>query len=295
MTAVDWAEKAARQHARPSDPALDFCLWPYEPPKAAGPDALRSAALLYQSFTLADVGPKMAAICDALIDAWGRFQTVWGMKWGAAGPSWEFYFYDYDRANRRLGIADFLRSTDGLLNCDLPAPDDVPYFMFSVEVTPDHLDGAPLDQIDIYIGNPGSDVSSGICYGQTAKGRHLRNFYFFFDGQRHQKDIVDKLTESAYLPQTGLDLDQMIWPEMRSAQTIVVANKQTRDSLYFSRINAKQLARFLHRLHFPNQLRDYLAENHDKLDHHLYDVGWDYDIGGSGEIIPVKGSFYGLL
>ena len=295
MSTLDWTAKAAAQTTRPSDPALDFCLWPYDPPKTASEDAFRSAALLYHSFAVADLGPEMGKFCDALLYTWGRFKTVWGMKWSAAGPSWEFYFYDYARDHRRLGVSDFLCAVKGVLNCDLPSPDDVPYFMFSVEVTPAHLRGAPLDQIDIYIGNPGSDVSSGICYGQTATGRHMRNFYFFFDGEKHKKDIVDKLTESAYLPQNGLDLDQLIWPSMRSAQTIVVANKRERDSLYFSRINAVQLGDFLERLDFPHPLQDYLKQNQHRLNHHLYDVGWDYDIGPDQQIIPVKGSFYGLL
>jgi len=73
-----------------------------------------------------------------------------------------------------------------MLNVDLPTADDHPYFMFSVEVSAQHIDAeAPVDQIDLYIGNPGSAVSSGICYGLTHSGMELRNFYFFFNARQH--------------------------------------------------------------------------------------------------------------
>ena len=42
------------EHATPGDPALDFCLWPYEPP-APAVDKLRSLTLLMLSFELCGV------------------------------------------------------------------------------------------------------------------------------------------------------------------------------------------------------------------------------------------------
>ena len=290
-----WDAKARAQYARPGDLAQDFCLWPYTPPRQPTDDALRSSALLYKSFEIAGLGPEMLALTDAIRERWGRFATVWGMKWSEAGPSWEFYFYDYARGSRRLGIKDFLDATKNQLSCALLPDDSRPYFMFSVEISKEHLDGKPLDQIDVYMGNPGSTVSSGICYGLTTAGYTMRNFYFFFDAVREAKAIHDKLTESVYLPQGMNRLDDLLWPEMAGAETIVVANKQQRDGLYFSRIRAAQLAVFLERLSFPAPLRAFLAENMDALDHLLYDVGWDFDFGADGTVTPTKGSFYGLL
>lgn len=292
---VDWLSRAASEQSRPSDPALDFCLWPYAPPQEAIPGALRSSALLFASFAAADAGPEMAHLIPRLQGRWGRFATVWGLKWGQGQASWEFYFYDYAREQRRYGVDDFVAVTGDLLACALPSPDRVPYFMFSVEIEPRHLTGAPLEQIDIYIGNPGSTVSSGICYGQTHTGRHLRNFYFFFDAETQSEDILDKLTESAFLKQESLHIPSLLWPEMEGAQTIVVANKQNRDSLYFSRIKVDQLIHFMERLAFPDALQRYVCENRDRLAHHLFDVGWDYDVGPQGQIVPSKGSIYGIV
>ncbi|WP_439156324.1 hypothetical protein [Yoonia sp.] len=292
---IDWDAKARAQFSRPGDVARDFCIWPYDRPRVPSDDALRTSALLYKSFDSAGLGPEMAVLTDAIRNAWGRCATVWGMKWSAAGPSWEFYFYDYARDERDLGITDFLRVTQSQLACDLTPDDTLPYFMFSVEIEPGHLTGAPLDQIDIYMGNPGSNVSSGICYGLSESGYEMRNFYFFFDAVREARHIHDKLTESIHLPAGRINPQDLLWPQMEGAETIVVANKQRRDGLYFSRIRAAQLAYFLEKLNFPKDLQEFLAENHDALDHHLYDVGWDFSCDREGRVTPTKGSFYGLL
>ena len=281
--------------ADPGDAPRDFCLWDYERPRPTAPDALKTEALLYASFAATSLPPKMQEIVTRIRENWGPFMTVWGMKWSTAGPSWELYFYDYAREGRRLGVSEFLDATHGLIACDLPSPDDVPYFMFSVELTEAHLNGAPLEQIDFYIGNPGSEVSSGICYGQTARGRELRNFYFFFDAARQKQAILDKLTESAFLDQSRLSIPQLLWPQMEGAEVIVVANKKDRDSLYFSRVGVDQLAHFMQRLDFPAPLRAFLDANRDALAHHLYDVGWDYEVAADGGIVPTKGSIYGIF
>lgn len=292
---INWDAKARAQLARPSDVAVDFCLWPYNRPRVPADDALRTSALLYKSFEVANLGSEMGTLTDAIRHAWGPFQTVWGMKWGTDGPSWEFYFYDYARDGRSHGIADFIATTTGQLSCALTPDDRLPYFMFSVEVTPENLRGAPLDQIDIYMGNPGSTVSSGICYGLTDAGYEMRNFYFFFNAALEAKEIHDKLTESVHLPLPNVDIKDLLWPEMAGVKTIVLANKQRRDGLYFSRIRAAQLAYFLQKLDFPQDLQNFLSENHDALDHHLYDVGWDFACDRTGKVIPTKGSFYGIL
>lgn len=282
-------DTAAHLH-RATDPALDFCLWPYERPARPIEGALRTSALLAHSFAVAGVADRMWPLVEAIRIAFGRFATVWGLKWDGAQLSWEFYFYDYARQDRRRGIADFLKATGTHVSCRLSAPDHVPYFMFSVEV---EGQGGPLDQIDLYIGNPGSSVSSGICYGWDGRAMELRNFYFFFDAMREAGAIRAKLTESAHLPDEPEDLTPWLWPEI-SAQTIVVANKRQRDGLYFSRIGIDELIYCVERLAYPSAIRSFLVQHRDALAHHLYDVGWDWQMR-DGAPVPVKGSFYGLL
>ena len=280
---------AAHRH-RATDPALDFCLWPYERPSPPGKGALRTSALMWHSFEVAGNSHRMIPLVEAIRAAFGRFATVWGLKWDGRALSWEFYFYDYRREQRRRNVADFLGATAGVLPTSLGAPNHVPYFMFSVEV-----DGQAesLDQIDLYIGNPGSTVSSGICYGWTGQAMELRNFYFFFDAMEEAGAIRAKLTESAHMPGEPEDLTPWLWPQVQ-AQTIVVANKRQRDGIYFSRIGVDDLMFCVDRLAYPEPIRAFLTRHRDALAHHLYDVGWDWE-WRDGAPVPVKGSFYGLL
>lgn len=281
--------------SHPGDPSFDYCLWPYEPPAPQAQGALRSEAMLRHSFEVAGVAQAMAPICTALQQRVGRFRTVWGIKHRAGQLSWEFYFYDYGRSERRFGLADFCRATQGLLTVTAPARDDRPYFMFSVEITPENLRGMPIDQIDIYIGNPSSTVSSGICYGVSAKGIEMRNLYFFFDAIPHAQDIRDKILSNAHVPASRLRLDHILWPEITDVQTIVVANKRDNDGLYFSRIGIDMVLICLDRLQFPEPLRAFVRDNHESFQHHLFDVGYDYLPDPKGGLQYLKGSYYGLL
>ena len=293
---MNWALNSRLKSSRPSDPALDFCLWPYEPPHQPSKGALRSSALLFQSFAVAGVSNQMLEVCDAIKDRFGLFKTVWGVKYAGEKLSWEFYFYDYLRAGRRLGVADFVDATRNQLRYSLAPDDSKPYFMFSVEIDDRHAKGElAIDQVDIYIGNPGSDVSSGICYGLSANGYEMRNFYFFFDAIQHRKDIRDKVLESVRLPSDKVKLDNIIWPEMNGVQTRVVANKRYNDGMYFSRITIDQLILFLEKLEYPFALQEFIIEHRAALKHHLFDVGYDFLPGKDGNIRYLKGSYYGIL
>ncbi|MFT4782319.1 MAG: hypothetical protein ACI9IV_000045 [Paracoccaceae bacterium] len=280
---------------RAGDAALDYCLWPYERPVPPLGGALRSEAMLAHSFEFAGIFTPMMQICAALRRALGPFKTVWGIKSRNGVLSWELYFYDYARLERTFGMAGFRKATEGLLNVTAPVADDRPYFMFSVEIEKRHLMGDPIDQVDIYIGNPGSDVSSGICYGVSRAGIEMRNFYFFFDAVPHAAEIADKIASNAHIPVSRLHLPDILWPRMASAQTIVVANKRHNDGLYFSRIGVDPLIYFLQRLDFPAPLTEFARTHRDRFAHHLFDVGYDYLPDLQGGIRTLKGSYYGLF
>ena len=282
------------ERRRPSDPARDYCQWDFEMPVPPVPGALRTSALLYKSFEVAGVTETARPVCAAIQSCMGRFNTTWGVKFAGGEMSWEFYFYDYARDGRAKGMTELLAALAPHVPCALTPDDRLPYFMFSIELTPAHLRGAPLEQIDIYMGNPGSNVSSGICYGPTAAGLGMRNFYFFFNAAQERQQIEDKITESIHYPYREHPIEPFLWPEMEGVETIVVANKRHRDGVYFSRIRVAQLQHFLDRLGFPEGIRDHLAETAPLFDHHLFDAGWDWELRG-GEIVPVKGSYYGLL
>ncbi|NNU80369.1 hypothetical protein HMH01_07930 [Halovulum dunhuangense] len=293
---MNWRLEDRLEAAEARDAPLDFCQWPYERPVAPAPDALRTSALLYKSFALAGVSGRMLEFCDALVARLGRFRTVWGIKWADGRLSWEFYFYDYARMERRFGMGDFIDLARPFFPVTAPALDGVPHFMFSVELDAALIAGqGALDRIDMYMGNPGSAVSSGICYGVSRQGCEMRNFYFFFDARSQMQEVREKLVSNAHLPMRQLELDRLLWPRMKDAQIVVVANKRWNDGLYFSRIGIDPLVHFLERLRFPEGLTGFARESRDRLAHHLFDVGYDHAPGTGRDPVLLKGSIYGLL
>ena len=287
----------AERHLEPSragDPYYDYCLWPYQPP-AATEGKLRSVNLLYHSLEVAGAGERGFEVCGAVREGMGAFQTVWGVKHVDGRLGWEFYFYDYRRLERRRSIGRFLDVIAPYMACDLRYAEQRPYFMFSVELDAALLaTGDRLDEINVYIGNVGSSVSSGMCYSLTEAGLELSNFYFFFDAATEMEDIAGKIAASGHLDLPGLRIKDILWPDMARCKTIVVANKKRNEAIYFSRITVGQLIVFLKRLEYPSDLVSYIEDRQDRLDHLLFDVGYDY-VMRDGEIKILKSGYYGIL
>ena len=280
--------------AAADDPARAYCLWDYRPPAPAA-GKLRSASLLWQSFRAAGADPRLAELSRALRDGLGPFRTVWGAKRIGDAFSWEYYFYDYARLRRSVSIARVLGLLAPFAPSDLADPSLRPYFMFSVDLDDALVDGRRrLDAVNVYLGNPGSRVSSGIAYTMTRAGFRLDNFYFFFDAAHEAEAIAGKVASSAHLDEPGLDLDTILWPELRRCGVIVVANKKHNDGVYFSRISVDQLILFLERLAYPAATIRFVKANRRRLDHLLFDVGIDYALV-DGKLTVLKSAYYGVL
>lgn len=289
-------EPLLSEYAAPDDPSLDFCLWPYDPP-AASANKLRSLTLLMHTFELCGVAGPGREVVEALRRGIGPFTTVWGVKWIDGRLGWEFYFYDYRRLQRERSMTRVFDVLRPLIKSNVRPNEGHPYFMFSIDFTEETLKGAaPFDVAHIYIGNPGSQVSSGIAYtvGANPEANILENFYFFFDAARQFKEVVAKAACSAYLEQTAFPMDQVLWPELRNCQTLVVANKRYNDAVYFSRIDVDQLGVFFERVGYPRSLLDLARDQRARLDHMLYDVGIDYRVEG-GKVRLLKSGFYGVF
>jgi hypothetical protein len=282
------------ERSNADDPYLDYCLWDYEPPEPGG-GKLRSINLLLHSFEAAGADPRMADVTRAIRDGMKPFRTVWGVKQMNGKLSWEYYFYDYRRLERENSIPKLLKLVAPYFECGLRYNEERPYFMFSVDLDDALVTGTRMmDEINIYIGNIGSSVSSGICYSLTDRGLELDNLYYFFDAEKEMDSITSKIACSAHLDLPKIDIDTILWPEMADCQTIVVANKKNRDSIYFSRIRINQLIYFLERMNYPEKLVSYFTENRDALDHMLYDVGLDY-VMEDGTVRLLKSSYYGVF
>ena len=282
------------EYCTEDDIFFDYCLWEYRP-VASHKDKFRSINILYHSLDLMDIDERFLGLIRAIREGMGCSQTVWGLKRVGNKIGCELYFYDYRRRERERSITRFIDVIKPFIICDMKVNEKLHYFMFSVDITGDHMRGtSDLDEIHMYIGNPGSTVSSGICYSLTAEETKLENFYFFFDAQKQRDDIVAKVVCSAHIDFTEHGIDSILWPELRNCGVIVVANKQKNDAIYFSHINVDQFIFFLKQMNYPRELSSFVEENRDKLDHLQYDVGFDYRQEGK-DIKIVKSGFYGVF
>jgi hypothetical protein len=280
--------------AGPRDRYADYCLWDYQP-VAPTAGKLRCANLLWRAIDASGGGEHLKAACRALREALGPFRTVFGVKKIADRLSFEFYFYDYARLERDVSITRILKILSPFVDCPLRYSEGRPYFMFSIDLDDDIASRRrPLDVINVYVGNPGSNVSSGICYELSNTGLRLANFYFFFNARTEMDQIEAKIGCSAHHDLRGLPVSAILRRDLLDCEVVVVANKKFNDGIYFSRIKIDPLIGFLQRERFPAELVAFANEYRDGLDHMLYDVGLDYVVEG-GAVKVVKSAFYGLL
>ena len=277
------------EYATAADPARNYCLWDYAP-VAPAEDKFRSINLLYESFEAGGAPAEAYRLVDAVRDAIGSFRTVYGVKRTAGRTSWEFYFYDYARQQRENAVARVLQALGPWMPSRLVVNEQLPYFMFSIDVVP----GAPLDAVHLYIGNPGSTVSSGIAYALTEQGCALENFYFFFDAGSQLDEVADKVMCSAHIDPSRVALDDILLPALRGCRTICVANKSGHDCIYFSGVDVEQLLYFLDRFDHLQTTRSFVREHRARFDHLLFDVGFDYR-GDGARVVPIKSGYYGVF
>lgn len=282
------------ESAEDTDPSLDYCLWTYEPPAALkGKD--RSYNLLLNSWEAAGIPGDSTALNQRIRNALGQFRTVWGVKFLKGELKWEYYFYDYRRLARESSIEAVLSAVAPYCNCDLNYSGTHPYFMFSIDFDRAHLcEGKPIESLNVYIGNVGSAVSSGISYLLRDEGLELGNTYYFFDRATQWEDIVAKVVCSAFATLPDFPVADVLWPELCDCKTIVVANKRQNDSVYFSRISLEQLRFFLDKMNYPEHIQGYVAQNRSQLDHLLFDVGIDY-VMENDQIKITKSGYYGVF
>ncbi|MBT6723913.1 MAG: hypothetical protein HOB20_11835 [Planctomycetaceae bacterium] len=282
------------EQAEVGDPHLNYCLWPYTP-QTSSQGQLRSVSLLNKCFALAAVEETGRELTDSISQALGKFKTVWGVKWSGIEFEWELYFYDYARRDRKVSVTSLFHATQEALPLDpgIIIDETLPYFMFSIDFPPSSLTGNHIELVNLYLGNPGSYVSSGLSYKLTKKGREFANLYSFFNPKKHQEEITGKLESSAFGDPTR-HLAQLHWQQLSECDTICIANKGSCDTIYYSGINVQQLLYFLNALDYPADLIEYLSLRRELYHHLLFDVGMDFITDSSG-ISLLKSGFYGIF
>ena len=281
------------EYTQPQDFYRNYCLWDYQP-IANVTDKFRPINLLFHSFEVAQLNSQVLEIVESIKKAIGIFQTVWGIKWIDQKLAWEFYFYDYARWERKVSMTKVLQAIKPYVNCNITPLEEMPYFMFSLDINHQVISNSQLDKINMYIGNPGSSVSSGIAYAVGVNKTELENFYFFFDAHKQLDDAASKIACSAYLNSREFDIEKILLPELRKCHTICIANKRNSDTVYFSGVNIQQIIFFLERFDYPEEIINYVKNNQSKLDHLLYDVGFDYRVDMQ-KLKVIKSGYYGVF
>ncbi len=280
------------EYAQETDTFYNYCLWEYSPAVPVS-GKLRSVNLLRHSFDYLGAGPAMYDVVDALRWEIGMGNTVWGVKKAGEVMGWEYYFYDYRRRDRERSLTRVLHTMGPRVRSSIVPNENLHYFMFSLDMDDEMVRGErDLDCAHIYIGNPGSTVSSGICYARTEEGMKLENFYFFFHPADQMEDIAAKVLCSAQIDGTLVSQDAVIRPELRDCHTICCANKQRSDCIYFSGITIDQFLFFLRWMGYPSPMVSFVEEHYSRLDHLLFDVGFDYRMEG-GDLVILKSGYYG--
>ena len=276
------------------DVFFDYCLWEYKP-VVPFENKFRSVNLLFHSFDVMGVHERVFELVQTIGEGIGAARTVWGVQQEGQDISWEFYFYDYRRKERKRSITKLLNIVRPFAPCEIKANENLHYFMFSIDIDNDLVSGAGnLEEVHMYIVNPGSMVSSGICYSLTSRETRLENFYFFFDAKKHWDDIIAKIACSSFVDTTKVGIDRILWPELRDCKVIVVANKPKNDCIYFSRVNIDQFIFFLKRMNYHKEMILFVEENRPRLDHLLYDVAFDYRMEGQ-ELMILKSAYHGFF
>jgi hypothetical protein len=278
------------------DPFLNYCHWPYQPVPSAVPasERLRPSSLLLEVLRQMEGGGWLFATIRAIQQGVGTHRCVYGVKRIAEEWAIEIYVYDYRRRERVVSVDRFLRATGGRLRTAATVDEAIPYFMFSFDLDARlAAEQGMLEAVHLYIGNPRSDVSSGVAYRVDRQTTRLENFYFFFDARQDADGIEQKLLCSAFGPQDG-SVDAIYRRALRDCDTICLANKPHSDTIYFSGITVDQLTDFLAWQQYPEPFVRFVSDHRDRLSHLRYDVGVDYR-WQDGRPVWLKSGLYGVF
>jgi hypothetical protein len=278
----------SREAFRPGDLFRDFCLWDYHPVTSPGPGTLRQSAFLAASLARIPEGAALARVFGRIRDHWGPFQTVWGVKSGPMGLSWELYFYDYDREDRRLGIKALVECLPDLCPPALAGADDLPWFMMSVEFDAATVTGRGIPSVDLYFEGEGGTISAGLSEVWDGQSRQPKNDYRFYRSREDRAAILDDLTGVPQMPDP-------LAPGRYGEEVFVISRKSHSSAVYFSRATAAQTLRFARETGFDPVLTDALRDDLAGYAPYLFDLGVDYAPAPQGPGVIRRSAIYGVF
>lgn len=275
-----------RSLRQPDDPFRDFCQWDHDPVTAPNAQTLRQSAFLLHALDQTPGGDRLAAIFGRIQDRWGAFNTVWGVKSTEGVLSWELYFYDYDRLDRRLGIAALQDCLPQLVAPGLAAADAWPWFMFSVEFDTETAN-AGITSVDLYFEHEGGTISAGLSEVWDGTVRRPKNDYRFY---RSAPDRAEILRDLSGLP----PLPGPLQPGRYDEEVFVTSRKSHSSAVYFSRVPVRKTLQFAKETGFNAPLTAALAADAASLAPYRFDLGINYSLQSIGSLIH-RSAIYGVF
>ena len=307
--------KMNRAFRRHDDPFRDFCQWDYEPVVVPEKTTLLQSAVLLKSLPDSLAGRRLLSIFTRIQACWGEFNTVWGIKSTDGIVSWELYFYDYGRDDRRLGISDLAKCLPELVAPGLAAGDRWPWFMFSVEFDSttlktgeigsvdlyfEHEGGTirnssadsasfmfKIGSVDLYFEHEGGTISAGVSEVWDGKLRQRKNDYRFYRSALDRAELLKDLCDLPSLPEP-------LAPGRYDEEIFVISRKAISSAVYFSRVDVRRTLQFAHENGFSPALTEFLKADAGALAPYRFDLGIDFSVQ-SGKSVVRRSAIYGIF
>lgn len=261
----------------------DFCQWDYAPPVPPAQGTLRQAAVLWQSLAPLPYGDALMRLFHSIRDCIGPFGTVWGIKSGPAGLSWELYFYDYDRADRRIGLSALSDCLPGMFAAGLTDADRWPWFMASIEFDGATVATGRIAEVDLYFEADGGTISAGLSEVWDGRTRRPKNDYRFYRSIEDRDLLLQDLADVPPLPAP-------VTPGRHGEEIFVVSRKAASSAAYVSRVGIDGTIAFVDEAGFDPALVRFLRHHRRALTPYLFDLGIDYR---DGRIL--RSAIYGIF
>jgi hypothetical protein len=265
---------------------LTYILTPYEPIREIKQDDLTSYHVLLECSK--NDYPNLATFNQNIFDRIGSNNTVYGIQKNLESDELnvEYYFYTHSQMWQNDHLAAWKTIRDSLsenidehLNIDIPV--NFHLGMFSIDIPKNEK---KISDVDIYVMEP----KKGECLRWNQNGIFRKNKYsFFYDPQEVEEEMVNRDIPNACL----LFGNYGKWKE-----SICISLKREKVwSIYYCQVRVETLLLFLKRFNYPQHIIDYFQQNIDKLDHMLFDFGYDFDLMSGGMMHILRGGFYGYF
>jgi len=262
----------------------DYCFFEYNTVKTS--TQLDSEILLFNSLTHKRIIDYILYLQKIL----GKEKVVWGIKHNCNEQSWEFYFYNWDKKTELTMTNIFDISKDFFITEIIPN-ENIPYFMFSIDITEELFDTQKLHAVHIYLEGANFRQHGG-SYLLSKNNVEFENTYSTYNptNKEQREHLIGSIFKSPRVDFTKVDISKLLWTELFNCYTICLSRKRFCEGIYYSRLNIEQFLIFLKKFNYDYK---FIEQNKNKLDYLKFDVGFDYTYDTDLQLI--KSGYYGIF